>query len=177
VANRNIDSKVDLMKRIVLLCSGIVAAAAFVFAAEQSTSTSTSPTTEHHVLKPADLKWGEMPPGLPVGGKMALLNGDPGQAGPFTVRLKAPAGYNVMPHTHPSAERLTVISGNFKIGMGEKFDEASMQQMTAGSYVVLPPGMAHFAKCAKESIVQIDSEGPFQINYVNPTDDPRNARK
>ena len=36
--------------------------------------------------------------------------------------------------------------------------------------------MAHFAKSAKESIVQIDSEGPFQINYVNPADDPRNAK-
>jgi len=163
------------MKRSVILFSAIVAAAALVFAAEQSTST--SPTTEHHVLKPADLKWGDMPPGLPSGGKMALLNGDPGQPGPFTVRLKAPAGYKVMPHTHPTAERLTVISGSFKIGMGEKFDDASMQQMTAGSYIVLPAGMAHFAKGAKASIVQIDSEGPFQINYVNPSDDPRNAKK
>jgi quercetin dioxygenase-like cupin family protein len=109
---------------------------------------------------------------------MAVLNGDPGQTGPFTVRLKAPAGYKVMPHTHPTAERLTVISGSFKIGMGEKFDEASMQEMGPGGYVVMPANMAHYAKGAgKESIVQIDSEGPFQINYVNPTDDPRNAKK
>jgi hypothetical protein len=92
--------------------------------------------------------------------------------------LKAPAGYKVMPHTHPTAERLTVISGSFKIGMGEKFDEASMQQMSRGSYIVLPAGMANYAKGAgKDSVVQIDSEGPFQINYVNPTDDPRNAKK
>jgi uncharacterized RmlC-like cupin family protein len=104
-------------------------------------------------------------------------NGGPTQTGPFTVRLKAPAGYKVMPHTHPTDERLTVISGSFRIGMGEKFDEASMQQMGPGSYIVLPSGTAHFAKGAKESIVQIDSEGPFQINYVNPADDPRNANK
>jgi quercetin dioxygenase-like cupin family protein len=162
------------MKKIVILFSVIVAAAAFVFAAEQQSTA----TTEHRVVKPADLKWGETPPGLPPGGKMALLNGDPGQAGPFTVRLKAPGGYKVMPHTHPSAERLTVISGRFKIGMGEKFDEASMQQMTAGSYIVLPAGMAHYAKGAgKDSVVQIDSEGPFQINYVNPSQDPRNGQK
>jgi quercetin dioxygenase-like cupin family protein len=162
------------MRKIVILFSVIVAAAAFVFAAEQQSTA----TTEHRVVKPADLKWGETPPGLPPGGKMALLNGDPGQAGPFTVRLKAPGGYKVMPHTHPSAERLTVISGRFKIGMGEKFDEASMQQMTAGSYIVLPAGMAHYAKGAgKDSVVQIDSEGPFQINYVNPSEDPRNAQK
>lgn len=162
------------MKKIIIPFSMIVAAAAFVFAAEQSTSTA----TEHRVVKPGDLKWGDAPPGLPPGGKMAVLNGDPTQAGAFTVRLKAPSGYKVMPHTHPTVERLTVISGSFKIGMGEKFDEASMQQMSAGSYIVLPPNMAHFAKGAgKDSVVQIDSEGPFQINYVNPTDDPRNATK
>jgi hypothetical protein len=61
--------------------------------------------------------------------------------------------------------------------MGEKFDEATMHEMSPGSYIVLPSGMAHFAKGAKETIVQIDSEGPFQINYVNPADDPRYARK
>jgi hypothetical protein len=166
------------MKKIIVLLSLIVAAAAFVFAAEPQATTSTSPAGEHHVLKPGDLKWADAPPGLPAGGKMAILNGDPGQAGPFTVRLKAPAGYKVMPHTHPTAERVTVISGSFKIGMGEKFEEKSMQQMGPGSYVVLPANMAHYAKGAgKDSIVQIDSEGPFQINYVNPADDPRNAKK
>ena len=163
------------MKKIIMLFSATIAAATFLFAAEQSASTSA--TAEHRVIKPADLKWGEMPPGLPPGGKMAVLNGVPTQAGAFTVRLKAPAGYKVMPHTHPSAERLTVISGSLKIGMGEKFDEASMQEMSPGSYIVLPSGMAHFAKGAKESVVQIDSEGPFQINYVNPADDPRNEKK
>lgn len=161
------------MKKIIVLFSAMVGAAALVVAAEPSASTSAMP--EHKVMKPADLKWTDAPPGLPAGGKMALLNGDPGQAGPFTVRLKAPAGYKVMPHTHPTAERLTLISGSFKIGMGEKFDEKSMQPMTPGSYIVLPANMAHFAKGG--GIVQIDSEGPFQINYVNPTDDPRNAKK
>jgi quercetin dioxygenase-like cupin family protein len=165
------------MKKIIILFSAIIVAAAFVYAAEQpSTSTSTAP--EHRVVNPADLKWGEAPPGLPAGGKMAVLSGDPTQAGAFTVRLKAPGGYKVMPHTHPTAERLTVISGTFKIGMGEKFDGASMQEMKPGSYVVMPAGMAHYAKgTSKDSIVQIDGEGPFQINYVNPSDDPRNAKK
>jgi quercetin dioxygenase-like cupin family protein len=165
------------MKKILISCSVIIAAAALVLAAEENkTETSATSTSEHRVMKPSDLKWGDAPPGLPAGGKMTVLNGDPGQAGPFTVRLKAPAGYKIMPHTHPTAERLTVISGSFKVGMGEKFEESSMQVMTTGSYVVLPAGMAHFAKGAQASIVQIDSEGPFQINYVNPADDPRNAK-
>ena len=163
------------MKKIVIGVSVIIAAAALLFAAEEATSPAA--TSEHRVMKPSDLEWGEAPPGLPAGGKMAVLNGDPTQSGPFTVRLKSPAGYKVMPHTHPTAERLTIISGSIRIGMGEKFDEAAMQEMGPGSYVVLPAGMTHYAKGGKESIVQIDSEGPFQINYVNPEDDPRNAKK
>ena len=164
------------MKKIFFAFSVISVAAALVFAAEESKTTGTS-TTEHRVMKPSDLKWSDAPPGLPAGAKMAVLNGDPTQNGPFTVRLKAPAGYKVMPHMHPTDERLTVISGSFRIGMGEKFDEASMQQMGPGSYIVLPSGMAHFAGGTKEAIVQIDSEGPFQINYVNPADDPRNNKQ
>lgn len=165
------------MKKILISCSAIIAAAALVLATEgNKTETAATSTSEHRVMKPSDLKWGDVPPGLPAGGKMTVLNGDPGQAGPFTVRLKAPAGYKIMPHTHPTAERLTIISGSFKVGMGEKVDESSMQLMTAGSYVVLPAGMAHFAKAGRASIVQVDSEGPFQINYVNPADDPRNAK-
>ena len=171
------------MNKIIIASSLIVAAAALVFASDETTksstaSTSASATSEtHKVMNPADLKWGDAPPGLPAGGKMAVLNGDPTQSGPFTARLKAPAGYTIKPHTHPTAERLTVISGSFKIGMGEKLDEKSMQEMRPGSYVVLPANMAHFAKATgKDSIVQIDSEGPFQINYVNPGDDPRNAK-
>ena len=160
------------MKKIVISCSVIVAAVALVFAAEETSKSSTS-STEHRVIKPSDLKWGEAPAGLPAGGKLAVLNGDPTQSGPFTVRLKSPAGYKIMPHTHPTAERVTVISGSFRIGMGEKFDDPT-QEMGPGSYVVLPANMAHFVKGGKESIVQIDSEGPFQINYVNPADDPRN---
>lgn len=114
---------------------------------------------------------------MPAGGKMAVLNGDPTKAGPFTVRLQAPAGYKILPHTHPTAERLTVISGTFRIGMGDKFDEAAAEEMSAGGYVVLPSNMAHFASSFSDSVVQIDSEGPFQINYINATDDPRNANK
>ena len=148
------------MKTIFFAFGIISVAAALVFAAEESQSTATS-ATEHRVTKPSDLKWGEAPPGLPASAKVAALNGDPTQAGPFTVRLKAPADYKVMPHTHPTDERLTVISGSFRIGMGERFDETKMQEMGPGSYIVLPSEMAHFAKGAKQTIVQIDSDGPF----------------
>ena len=91
--------------------------------------------------------------------------------------MKAPAGYKIMPHTHPTAERLTVISGGFRLGMGEKFDPKAAQKMSPGAFAVLPAGMAHFVSSNTESVIQIQSEGPFEIKYVNPSDDPRNAKK
>jgi quercetin dioxygenase-like cupin family protein len=153
------------MKKIFVLLSVIVAAAALVIAAE------------HKVVTPAELQWGDAPPGLPPGGKMAVLDGDPTKPGSFTVRLKGPAGYKIPPHTHPMAERVTGISGTARIGMGEKFDEAAAREIAPGTFALLPPNMAHFAFMKEESVVQIQSEGPFEIKYVNPADDPRASKK
>lgn len=158
----------------------LVLAAVVIFATEEEKKTTESASTsgaEHQVMKPADLKWGEMPPGLPAGAKMAVLNGDPTKPGPFTVRMDARSGYTIKPHMHPTAERVTVISGTFKIGMGEQMNEASMEELGPGGYVVLPANMGHYAMCPADCIVQIDSEGPFQITYFNAVDDPRNSSK
>src|SRR6516162_5738345 len=81
-----------------------------------------TPTREMAVYPPADLKWVDGPPSLPAGARLAVLEGDPGKEGPFVMRLKLPDGYRIPPHTHPRPERVTVISGTFNIGMGEKFD-------------------------------------------------------
>lgn len=168
------------MKSIIVFFNVATVTALMLFAAphgRSSDSANNSAATEHHIFNPADLKWGDAPAGLPAGAKMAVLNGNPSESGPFTARMQAPSGYTIPPHTHPTVERLTVISGSFRVGMGSKLDESSMQELGPGGYVVLPSGMAHYAKSTGESIVQIDSEGPFQINYVNPSDDPRNAKK
>ena len=108
---------------------------------------------------------------------MAVLAGDPTKKGLFTVRLQAPAGYKVPPHTHPTAENITVISGTFNVGTGDKFDEAAGKALEAGGFVMLPAEMKHYAWSTGETIVQIHGKGPFAIKYVNPADDPRNAKK
>ena len=108
---------------------------------------------------------------------MAVLSGDPTKKGLFTVRLQAPAGYKVPPHTHPTAENITVISGTFNVGTGDKFDEAAGKSLQAGGFVVMPAEMKHYAWSTGDVIIQIHGKGPFQIKYVNPADDPRNAKK
>ena len=99
---------------------------------------------------------------------MAVLAGDPTKKGPFTVRMQAPAGYKIPPHTHPTAENLTVISGTFNIGTGDKFDEAAGKALETGGF---------YAWSTTETVLQIHGKGPFEIKYVNPADDPRNAKK
>src|SRR5439155_1036694 len=81
---------------------------------------------------------GDPPPVLGKGARLAVLSGDPGAAGPYTIRLKMPTGYKISPHWHPTDENVTVIAGTFSLGQGEKFDRASMKTLTAGGYALLP---------------------------------------
>lgn len=119
------------------------------------------------------VKWGPAPPVLPKGVQMAVLAGDPGKKGPFVARLKLPPGLKIPPHQHPTTEAVTVISGEFRFGMGDKLDESKAEKLGPGGFVDLPPNINHYAfSGGGEVIVQIDSEGPFEIKYVNPADDP-----
>src|SRR5687768_15684131 len=82
---------------------------------------------------PAGLVWMDGPPSLPPGAKMAVLEGDPTRPGPFVFRVKVPDGYKIPPHTHPKPERVTVISGSFHLGMGDRFDPKKAVQLPAGT--------------------------------------------
>src|SRR5215203_5806425 len=114
------------------------------------------------------VQWGPAPPSLPKGAQAAVLAGDPGKPGPFTIRLKMPSGYKVPAHQHPTAEAVTVISGEFNVGIGDKLDEAKAQKLGPGGFVDLPANMNHFAFATTEAVVQINSTGPFAIKYASP---------
>ena len=126
----------------------------------------------HTVISPNDVKWGPAPKVLPAGAQAAVLFGDPTKEGLFALRLKVPAGYAVPPHTHPVDEVVTVISGTFNLGMGETADRATVTALPAGSFFALPPGMAHYVYIDEETVIQITTNGPWGLKYVNPADDP-----
>jgi anti-sigma factor ChrR (cupin superfamily) len=88
------------------------------------------------------------------------------------VRLQLPNGYKVPPHNHPTTENVTVLSGNFHIGMGDKFDETKAMELTAGGYGEAPAKMNHYAFVTSDTVLQIHGQGPFAITYVNSADDP-----
>jgi hypothetical protein len=124
---------------------------------------------------PSDIKWGDAPPSLPKGAKLAVLSGDPGKPGPFVIRLMAPAGYKLPPHWHAQTENLTVISGIFYLGSGDTMDPAHAHALKAGGYHYLPAKAHHYAFSKAPVIVQVHGDGPFDINYINPTDDPQKS--
>jgi quercetin dioxygenase-like cupin family protein len=127
---------------------------------------------EMTVKTPDSIKWGPPPPALPKGAQLAVLAGDPGASGLYVVRVKLPAGYQVPAHNHPTTENLTVLSGTFHIGMGDKLDKKHAQVLKAGGFFSMPPKMNHYAWASSAAVIQIHGEGPFAINYVNPADDP-----
>jgi len=129
--------------------------------------------TPQNAFTPDQIKWGPAPPFVSPGAQLAVLEGDPtASTGDFTIRLKMPDGYKVAPHWHPKRENVTVVSGSFKVGMGDKFDEAKMMDFAAGSFAYLDPDMHHYAMASGPTVVQVHGMSPLQFNYVNPADDP-----
>jgi quercetin dioxygenase-like cupin family protein len=136
-----------------------------------------SQSADMRLYPPTTIEWKAGPAALPAGAKMAVLEGDPTKEGPFVVRFQFPDGYHIAPHTHPKTERVTVISGVLYLATGEALDRGSAKKLAAGSFGYWPAGMKHTAWSEGETVIQLHGIGPWQINYVNPADDPRNAKK
>ena len=128
--------------------------------------------SQHVLVEGKELKWGAPPPIFEQSAKFTVVSGDPGKAGLYVVRLDMPAGYKIMPHWHPTDEHVTVLSGSFALGMGDKFDQSKMKTLPQNGYALLPADMRHYAMAKSRTVVQVHGMGPFQLTYVNPADDP-----
>src|SRR5215468_7955604 len=121
------------MHRIIAAVLVLLAFVAVPVLAEEQAQTLAGPDT---------LKWVE-PPTLP-GAQLAVVQGDPSKAGPFTYRIKMPAGYKIPAHSHKARENVTVLSGVFSVGFGEKFDQGKGQALQAGGFVSVPAQRPHY---------------------------------
>jgi hypothetical protein len=129
----------------------------------------------HVVAVPDTLKWVE--PAVLPGARLAVVQGDPGKDGLFVYRLKMPAGYRIPPHLHRASENVTVLSGVFSIGTGEKFDQGRGQELPTAGFVSIPPNHPHYAWVGGvETIVQVHGVGPTDLRFVHPEDDPRKKK-
>ena len=132
------------------------------------------------LVMPGSEQWVDIPaaalvgtPSVEMGGtvKMAVLQGDPTTAGrSFTIRLSCTDGTKIAPHWHPTTENVTVIKGTFLLGMGAKWDDATMKEIPVGGFASAPAQMRHYAQCKGDGVVQVNGIAPFVVNFVGPDD-------
>lgn len=147
-----------------VLALGICATAGTAALAHESST--------HKMVLPSDLTWNDVP-SLPPGAKIAVIEGPMNQAVPFTIRLKFPRDYVIPAHSHPAIERVTVLSGTFNMGTGDRLEKSRTHALPPGAIAIMQSGTNHFAWTSDEVIVQLNGTGPWGITYVNPNDDPR----
>lgn len=154
------------MTKSIFLAGAACAAATLSISAVQA--------DDMHVLIEADaFEYADGPASLEEGAEFTVLYGDPGADGLFAMRLRLPDGFHIAPHHHGQPEIVTVISGTFHIGMGEDADIETATALEPGGFFAYPPGMVHFAYAEGETVVQLNSTGPWTITYVRDEDDPR----
>lgn len=147
---------------LALLSAALMASAAWAEEAALITATSDN------------LKW-TAAPSVGPGAMIAVIEGDLKAAEPYTFRLKVPANLTIGVHTHPVAERVTVLSGTFYFATGDKFDAAQAKAYQPGDTLIIPAGMPMYAATKdQEAMLQLHGTGPWGLHYPDPADDPRN---
>ena len=146
------------MKRKLFITLTIVGT--LCFAGQFFTTAAHPDAHDKNAFTPDTIQWGPPPPFIAPGAQVAVIEGNPGAStGDYTVRVKMPDAYRIAPHWHPLRENVTVISGTFKVGMGDTFDKEKMATFP-------------YAMASGEVIVQIHGVAPMQFNYIHPEDDP-----
>jgi quercetin dioxygenase-like cupin family protein len=107
------------------------------------------------------------------GAKVAIIEGPPNEAVPFTFRVKLPADYKVPAHWHRALEHVTVLSGTYNFGTGDKLDKEKTKALPPGRTVIIQPKTNHFIWTGEETVIQVHGVDPQDLNYVDPADDPR----
>jgi quercetin dioxygenase-like cupin family protein len=149
--------------RSIIILVGAAAIAASVAAAQ-----TTAPGVV--AVTPDEMKWGPQGSMALPGLEQTNLVGDPTKPGPYTLRLKFPAGYKVAPHTHPDSREVTILSGTWYTGYGEKHDAAALKALPAGSFYTEPANVAHFVEVREPVLIQVSGTGPSGRKFVDPAD-------
>ena len=145
-----------------LALAAIAASLATIAAGARADDSMMSSGMKPVIFTPSTVKW-EAGTGEFKGLTVAWMSGDPTKAGPWTVRLKAPAGAKFPVHYHNDTEMVTVISGTFAAAIGDKFDASKLMDLPAGSFVVIPAGIKHYAMAKTDCVVQLSGSKPFAM--------------
>jgi hypothetical protein len=151
----------------ILSLTGAAGLGLFLAAALSSAAGPVSAASAPIVVAPGSEHYAAAPRPFPSGVMIAVLSGDPKQAGtPYTMRIKLPDGARVPVHTHGGIENVTVISGTFLVAIGKTFDPSKLKALPAGAYVSIPPNLAHYAMAKGATVVDVSGLGPESTNFL-----------
>jgi len=99
-------------------------------------------------------------PGIAI----AVIDGNP-KEGAYTVRAKFSQNVKIPVHFHPDTRVVTVISGTYYFGAGDKYDEGTIKDYGAGpgTVIVVPANTANTGSAEDGAIVQESEVGPTGI--------------
>ena len=123
-------------------------------------------------LTPVEMTWQSQGAYASPGMEQLNLVGDPAKPGPYTMRLKFPKGFRVEAHTHPDYREVTILSGTFATGYGEKFDPAGLKILPAGSFYTEPANVPHYIEIKEEVVLQVSGTGPSARKFVDRPEGP-----
>lgn len=143
---------------------------ALIIAGVVSSALATAQTAAPGVvaLTPSEMKWSSQGALAAPGMEQLNLMGDSNLSGPYTLRLKFPKGLKIAPHTHPDSREVTILSGLFATGYGEKFDSANLKILPPGSFYTEPANVPHYIEIKEDTILQISGTGPSARRPVDP---------
>src|SRR3954468_14896190 len=121
-------------------------------------------------LTPPEMKWTKQGALAAPGLEQFNLVGDPTRPGPYTLRLKFPKGFKIAPHTHPDSREVTIISGTFATGYGDKFDRRKLKTLPTGSFYTEPANVSHFIEIEEDAVLQVSGMGPSARRFVDPSE-------
>lgn len=112
------------------------------------------------VRTPEDLDWRD----APSGAAFATVYGTPGEAEPFAFRMRMPPDFSMRPHSHDTAEHITVLSGTLHMRFSA---DGEAVELPAGSSVSVPAHRPMWAWTnQEETIIQVHGTGPFRTTPV-----------
>ena len=121
---------------------------------------------------PGNAPWGPGPAGLPKGAKMILVSGNPTKEGPYTVRMRYPAGYRIGPHRYSSAVSFKIITGGLTYGLGTD-THSGIKSLIKGRTGTVPANTYYYASTSMGATMEFKGTGPMTIEYARAKDDPR----
>lgn len=132
----------------------VISSALLVLTSPSAPAAEPAPT---YSFKDTQLNWGACPDFMPKGCAIAVLHGNPTQAN-ADVFFKVPANLRIPWHTHTSAERMVLVSGELHV----TYEGRPTTVLKPGMYAYGPAKLAHEAVCASgaDCVLFIAFEAP-----------------